>query len=183
MSALSLPLIAEYIGSQVPPWVTSRWAARHWLASVVLGLTLGLGLGHAVRPLLRDLPDGQGVARAAASAPAASAPATVPSPEALPAPAAMGSVSADDSASAAPRTPEPAAPRLDEATADEPRVARAKPKSRAARAAALKKRAKAKAQRGTRSRRASQASAHPRTIAAYLKARARANRVAKNSSR
>jgi hypothetical protein len=184
VSELSLPLIAERIGSQVPPWVTSRWAARHWLASVVLGLTLGLGLGHAVRPLLRDASDEQGAALAAASVSARAAAAPALAPEAPPSPAAVGSVSADDAPSATRLTAEPAAVQLDEATADEPHVARARPKSRAARVAALKKkRAKATAQRGARSRRASQASTHPRTIAAYLKARARANRVAKNTSR
>jgi hypothetical protein len=195
-AAFSLPLLAERIGSAVPPWVTSRMVARHWLSSMALGLTLGLGLGIPLRLALGDAADGPSAASSIASSTelatsAGTMVAAVPAPPAVvPSPDVVASVSTEAARPDA-RLPkqETVAQRDDVPSVS--RVARAKPasKARAQRIAAAKKRARAAAhrrasdRRATRSTRRAKPSSNPRTIAAYLSERARASRVAKYTPR
>jgi hypothetical protein len=196
-AAFSLPLIAERIGSAVPPWVTSRMAARHWLSSTALGLTLGLGLGIPLRLAISVAADGPSASASLAPSPALATSAgtmvaAVPGPPAVvPSPDTMASASAEAAQSdVQPATREPTT-QLDGVQTLQPRGARAKPtsKARAQRIAAAKKRARAAAhrratdRRATRSARKAKPSSSPRTIAAYLRERAQASRVAKYTPR
>jgi hypothetical protein len=196
VGAFSLPLIADRIGSAVPPWVTSRMAARHWLSSTALGLTLGLGLGIPLRLALGDAADGSRASASLAPSPATATSAgttvaAVTPPAFVPSPETMANVSAEAAPFDVQRvTSEPAAQlndvQSDDVQSVESPVAHAKPTSRARaqRLAAAKKRARAAAhRRAARSGRKAKPSSNPRTIAAYLSERARANRVAKYTPR
>jgi hypothetical protein len=195
-AAFSLPLLAERIGSAVPQWVTSHMAARHWLSSMALGLTLGLGLGIPLRLALGGAANGSSASSRLASSTALSTSAgmtvaAAPAPPAVvPSPDVMASVSAEAARpDARLATPEPVA-QLDDVQSVS-RVAHAKPasKARAQRIAAAKKRARAAAhrrasdRRATRSTRKAKPSSSSRTIAAHLRERARASRVARYTPR